>query len=180
MDQKAYEYRMRLSFAWNFRKDKEWVTGLSAQGLHLDKPGLFRYRFVRKESQRYVYRLDYQSLSGKALKDYLALYEDAGWELVGMVVGWRYFRKPYAPGETYELYTDSTSLKQFYARIQTVFLVIGMANFTIAGTNAINWYNNMRESSYSSLGGVVWLNFVIAALMGTGWYQLEKRKKRET
>jgi hypothetical protein len=178
MDQKAYEYRMRLSFVWNFRKDEDWLTRLSEQGLHLDKPGLFRYRFVRKESQRYVYRLDYQSLKVKALTDYLALYEDAGWELVGTIVGWRYFRKPYTPGETFELYTDPASLKQFYTRIQTVLLVIGMLNFIVAGTNAINW--SFRDSSFSTLGGIVGLNFAIAALMGIGWYQLEKRKKRET
>jgi hypothetical protein len=179
MNEKEYEYRTRLSFAWNFRKDEKWASGLSAQGLHLEKPGLFRNRFVRKDGERYVYRLDYHSLRGKALKGYLTLYADAGWEHIGTVVGWHYFRKDYAPGETFELYTDSASLKQFYVRIQKVFLVIGMTNFIIAGTNALNWYNNLRDS-FSSLAGSVGLNFIIAALMGIGWYHLEKRKKQET
>jgi hypothetical protein len=53
-------YKNRFSFVWNYKRDEVWLTGLSARGLHLNRPGMIRYRFDYDPSVRYEYRMDYQ------------------------------------------------------------------------------------------------------------------------
>jgi hypothetical protein len=51
------------------------------------------------------------------MADYLQLFEDAGWEHVGAMGGWQYFRKEAREGETPEIYTDAASKIKKYQRV---------------------------------------------------------------
>jgi hypothetical protein len=66
--------------------------------------------------------LDYKN-AGKDIAEYLQLFADGGWEHLGAMGGWQYFRKESAEGEMPEIYTDNASKIQKYQRV-LLFLVI--------------------------------------------------------
>jgi hypothetical protein len=97
---------------------------MAAAGLHLKQvslPGIYHFR--RGDPANIIYRLDYQTLKKKDRRSYLQLFHDAGWEHVGNMSGWEYFRKKVHSGEHPEIYSDVDSKIKKYHRIMT-YLVI--------------------------------------------------------
>lgn len=90
----ATEQKIRKWFwAWEDEKEENWLREMSKQGYHLKEP-LFigSYLFESGEPQEYIYRLDFMSTPRKEQETYLQLFQDAGWEHVGSLGGWQYFR----------------------------------------------------------------------------------------
>ena len=85
---------------WQDQEEETWLEEMSHQGWHLKQAHLAaQYDFVRGEPQNYLYRLDFQdSLKPKAKDEYLRLFADDGWEYLGPMGGWQYFRKPGGAG----------------------------------------------------------------------------------
>jgi hypothetical protein len=92
---------------------------MAQTGWHLSKVSLFgSYHFNSGDPAHIVYRLDYQPTSkARDLHEYLTFFEDAGWEYVGEMSNWRYWRKAVAPGETAEIFTDNESKVRKYRRL---------------------------------------------------------------
>ncbi len=111
-------------WAWQDEKEEAWLTEMAHQGLHLDDvpfPG--RYQFKSGEPADYIYRLDHQSLGAKDKDSYLQLFADAGWENIGEMGGWMYFRYKVTNGEAPEIYSDLASKIGKYQRVM-LYLVI--------------------------------------------------------
>jgi hypothetical protein len=175
-----FEYRTRFSFVWNYEKDESWLTDLSTQGLHLVKPGVFRNRFEKDSTVRYVYRMDYQKISGKdKLDEYKALFEDSGWEHVDSLFGWHYFRKPFREGESFDIYTDRLSLKLLFRRVQLTLGVVALANLSLLLLNAPKLFN---EKSSQVIGGtmafVVPLELFCVLLLTYGYLRFQQKIKK--
>lgn len=117
-------------WAWQDEKEEAWLRQMSQEGLHLASlgfPGF--YNFVAGEPANYVYRLDYITNS-KDYQNYLQLFKDAGWEHLGRMGGWQYFRTLAGEGELPEIYSDPDSKIQKYRRLLaylTIFLPIMIA-----------------------------------------------------
>ncbi|GFN32175.1 DUF2812 domain-containing protein [Paenibacillus xylaniclasticus] len=177
------EYRTRISFVWNYEKDEAWLTELSAQGLHLVRPGLFRNRFETDVNQRYVYKLDYHQLkSRKELDAYLVLFEDLGWEHTSSFLGWHYFRKPYVEGQSYNIYTDRTSLIHLWKRVQLMLFGIALANIPMLVLNLMNLFRYERASEIISsvIFSVTILQAVVLLLLLYGCLRFQNKMKRLT
>lgn len=104
---------------WHWEDDKEeaWLSQMAKQGLHLVRPApLARYSFAEGEPRDVVYRLDFVQ-SNKKDETYFQLFRDAGWEHVGEMIGWQYWRKEVKPGETAEIFTDAESKIRKYQRL---------------------------------------------------------------
>lgn len=111
-------------WAWDDEKEEKWLEEMSQNGWHLDNPGLpCVYHFIKGEPRRYSYRLDFRTGSFKSLKEYLQICRDAGWEMVGRMGTWYYFRKECQDGEEPEFYSDKASKIQKYSRL-LIFMVI--------------------------------------------------------
>jgi hypothetical protein len=110
-------------WAWEDEKEEAWLREMSLQGWHL-KSYQFpsNYTFDKEEPVDYVYRLDY-FIDRKDRENYLQLFRDAGWDHLGEMGGWQYFRKRTTNGEAPEIYSDNESKKKKYQRI-LLFLVI--------------------------------------------------------
>ena len=80
------------------------------------------YDFTAGEPRRDVYRMDYIT-DRKDYQNYLQLFRDAGWEHLGEMGGWQYFRKTAKEGEQPEIYTDNASKATKYQRLMTILIV---------------------------------------------------------
>jgi hypothetical protein len=128
--------RFKWFWACQDVEEEAWLGEMSKQGLHLKSPGCFhRYTFQAGAPREAVYRLDFLKRSEKT-EDYFQLIRDAGWEHLGEMNGWQYWRKAVQDGGTPEIFTDIESKIQKYQRLTASFstsagflLVIGLAVF---------------------------------------------------
>lgn len=80
-------------WAWQDQQEEAWLRSMSQKGWHLSSvglPGIYRFRIG--EPQDYVYQLDYQTHKKRDQQNYLQLFSDAGWEHLGQMSSWNYFR----------------------------------------------------------------------------------------
>ena len=110
-------------WAWDDEKEETWLRQMSKEGWHfksVSAPG--NYIFEQGEPVDYVYRLDY-FIDRKDLRSYLQIFEDTGWDHMGEMSGWQYFRIENRNGDVPEIYSDKTSKAKKYERL-TFFLII--------------------------------------------------------
>ncbi len=145
-------------WAWNDEQEEQWLTEMAQQGWHLQAPGVFgAYTFERGAPRNVVYRLDFKT-AGKDMAEYQQLFADGGWDYLGAMGGWQYFRKESIKGETPEIYTDNASKVAKYQRV-LLFLVALLPIFTIS-------LYNLRASSdlEGTLAGFVGVLSVVGSL----------------
>ncbi len=110
--------KFRWFWAWQDEKEESWLGEMAGRGYHLASvrlPGI--YTFNVGEPRNIAYRLDYQPSFKKDRDEYLQIFRDAGWEHIGEMSAWQYFRKEAAPGETPEIFTDNESKISKYKRL---------------------------------------------------------------
>ncbi|MCP4139689.1 MAG: DUF2812 domain-containing protein [Chloroflexi bacterium] len=110
-------------WAWEDEKEEVWLREMSQQGWHfksVSAPGF--YTFEKGDAADYVYRLDY-FIDRKDMPSYLQIFEDAGWDYMGEMAGWQYFRIESLDGSAPEIYSDKASKAKKYERL-ILFLVI--------------------------------------------------------
>jgi len=116
--------KFKWFWAWADEKEEKWLEVMSWQGWHLQElgfPGF--YHFVKGEPRNYSYCLDFRTGSLKSLEEYRQICRDSGWEELGRMGSWYYFRKECRDGEKPEFFSDRQSKVQKYQRL-TLFLVI--------------------------------------------------------
>jgi len=117
--------KQKWFWAWQDEKEEAWLAEMAQQGLHLNTvpfPG--SYRFKNGDPADHVYRMDYQSLKTKDKDSYLQLFADAGWEQVGEMGGWMYFRYDAAKGTAPEIFSDRESKIGKYQRVLTYLAIL--------------------------------------------------------
>jgi hypothetical protein len=108
--------KVKLFLLWQDQKEEAWLRQMAQQGWHLTSVAPLVYTFVRGDPRDVVYRLDY--LASKAdYEEYKQIFQDAGWELVGEMMSWQYFRKPAGADGPKEIYTDAESKVERYRRV---------------------------------------------------------------
>jgi hypothetical protein len=117
--------KRRWFWAWQDYKEEAWLESMSREGWHLQEVGLLSYTFERGEPREWVYRLDFRP-SRKA-SDYIEFVQGAGWQYIGKMSSWLYFRLPAEAGTPAELYTDSEGKVAKYQRIMGILVVTSPA-----------------------------------------------------
>ena len=83
----------------DYDKEEEFLTEMSRQGWHFISFRVFVYKFEKGQPVNYTYKLDYINDKKADKSNYLAMYEDCGWENVFEYPvpvrggAWEYFRK---------------------------------------------------------------------------------------
>ena len=127
--------RARWFWPWQDGKEEAWLEEMSTTGWHLTSVQLpCFYTFDKGEAQRNVYRLDYMLMKKDKLDEYLQIFRDAGWEYVGEMSNWRYWRKQVVMDETPEIFTDNESKIKKYQRM-LAYMVFFLVILTFIGTN---------------------------------------------
>ncbi|MBI5293994.1 MAG: DUF2812 domain-containing protein [Chloroflexi bacterium] len=136
----------RWFWAWDDEKEEAWLRGMAQKGWHFKSVSLpGNYTFEQGEPGDFVYRLDYFT-EKKDILNYLQIFQDAGWEYMGEMNGWQYFRKHAVAGEELDIYSDNESKAKKYQRI----LFILVAILPILMINVIN-LNKMTDSFAQAL-----------------------------
>jgi len=115
--------QFRWFWAWDDEKEEDWLEQMAQQGYHFQSvslPGF--YTFEQGEPRSDIYRLDYFT-NPKDRENYLQIFSDSGWEYMGEMNGWQYFRKQKSDSTANEIYSDPESKAQKYKRL-LLFLVI--------------------------------------------------------
>ena len=123
--------RWRLFWAWDDEKEEAWLREMARQGWHLRRPALLRYVFDRGEPADIVYKLDYNVLLRDRGEEYEALFRDAGWEYVGQVASWHYFRTPAGEGADPDIFTDTESRVAKYKRLVWILVLLLPSQFVL-------------------------------------------------
>ncbi len=76
----------------DFEEEENWLEEQHRNGWEFEKvTANYIYNFEKVSPEEVVYKLDYQM--SNPTDDYLQMYRDYGWEYLGSVMGWHYFRK---------------------------------------------------------------------------------------
>jgi Protein of unknown function (DUF2812) len=110
--------QIKWFWPWQDEKEEAWLEKMSQNGWHLKSVKLpCVYSFEKGEPCQYSYRLDYINANKGKLQEYLQIFQDAGWEYLGEMSNWRYWRKLVATGEIPEIFTDRESKLMKYKRL---------------------------------------------------------------
>jgi hypothetical protein len=112
-------------WGWEDNKEEAWLGKMSQNGLHLVSIGFpSLYTFTQGGPKNYVYRLDYIFPAKKEKNSYLQPFTDGGWEYLGEMANWQYFRKEAKSGEEPEIFADNASKIQKYRRLVFFLLIV--------------------------------------------------------
>jgi len=137
-------------WAWEDEKEEIWLCEMSQKGWHFKSVSLPGYYILEQgEPIDYVYRLDYFS-NRKDMDGYLQIFEDAGWDYMGEMNSWQYFRHEAVEGEMLEIFTDNQSKAKKYQRIM-FFLIILLPIFL----NFISISNQADKSDIIQIASIL-------------------------
>lgn len=130
----------RWFWPWQDEKEEAWLGEMSREGWHLQSVRLLcSYTFRKGQPTLYVYRLDYYRGQASSLTEYMQIFLDAGWEYLGELSNWRYWRKQDTGGEPAEIFTDRQSKIEKYRRLLGV-LAFFLVFLVFMGLNLLqNW-----------------------------------------
>ncbi len=154
--------QFRWFWAWDDEKEEAWLREMSQKGWHFKSvrlPG--NYTFEQGEPRDDVYRLDFFT-DRKDMVNYLQLFQDGGWEYLGEMNIWQYFRKPAVGGIAPEIFSDNASKAHKYQRV-TLILVILLPIFLECMN--IFWRSDREYMKPVSLIWAAWMIFYVFAML---------------
>ena len=166
--------KFKWIWAWEDDKEEAWLREMANQGLHLKSvgiPGI--YTFEQGSPRDVAYRLDYPD-ANKDYESYLQLFRDAGWEHVGQMSGWQYFRKNVTDGEVPEIFSDNESKAKKYKRVMAFVLML-MSILIISLTNLTERSGAFyRIFSFLMVFFILFFSYALFRL----WRRIEELKKK--
>lgn len=108
---------VKVIFAWEDEKEEKWLEQEAAKGWHLTSAQPYVYNFQKSNPEKVAIRLDFKNTLDKDYQEYLALFRDAGWELVSQFSNWHYFRIKAKTDEVPEIYNSDRTKAQKYRRL---------------------------------------------------------------
>ena len=108
----------------------------------------------------YIYRLD-NVTPKKDEQHYYQVFSDAGWEQIGAMGGWQYFRKEAKPGESPEIYTDPQSKIEKNRRLMLFLIILNPVYWSVLAISRGDSTNRFCDFIFYCLPGLMLL-FVIA------------------
>jgi hypothetical protein len=164
--------KVRFFGAWEDDREEVWLREMAAKGFHLKElPFPCVYTFQCGAPRDDSYRLDFATHRGPAdYQDYLQIFRDAGWEPIGRMGNWQYFRKPAIAGSAPEIYTDAESRIGKYRRLLG-FLVVFLPIMIVMATRT--W-----DGPYPFLGPLSAILLAFALLYAYAMVQILRRIRR--
>ncbi|HSG45349.1 MAG TPA: DUF2812 domain-containing protein [Anaerolineales bacterium] len=139
--------KFKWFWAWEDEKEEAWLGKMAREGWHLKKLGFpNKYKFESGDPRKDRYRMDFMA-DRKNYQNYLQLFQDAGWEHIGKLGGWQYFRTRKDRNDAPEIYTDTDSKIQKYQRLFSYLTIFFPVLFIFATRPIVetSWLANVYE-----------------------------------
>lgn len=127
----------KIFLAWQDQKEEKWLEEMASRGWFLDKVSPYLYSFRKAEPQKVVYRLDYKNSFAQDYAEYLSLFKDSNWQLVGMFSNWHYYMTTVNDQNSPEIFNSDRSRAQKYRRMLYFLVPLGL----LIVSPAINLFN---------------------------------------
>jgi hypothetical protein len=86
--------KIKLFFIWQDEREEAWLKELSVAGKRLDSVSFpFTYHFSSDSVKKYAYHLNTPKSPDTSNEAFRETFQNSGWEHVGRMNGWHYFRK---------------------------------------------------------------------------------------
>ena len=86
--------KFKLFFIWQDDKEEAWLNDLSVKEMRLDSVSFpFTYHFSSNDLKKYEYQLNTPKGPETSLELFNETFQKSGWENIGRMNGWHYFRK---------------------------------------------------------------------------------------
>ncbi len=134
--------KARWFWPWQDEQEESWLSEMSKKGWHLQSVSLpCIYTFGSGDALAYTYRLDYMPDSEAKKPEYQQIFRDAGWDYLGEMSNWRYWRKLPKPGEKAEIFSDNESKLRKYKRLlgYMVFFLFLLTYLGIMVWRGVGW-----------------------------------------
>ena len=151
--------KFRFFAVWREGKEAHWLQSMSAKGWHLKHVSFLSYVFEKGNPEDYTYALDFRIEVSTDMQEYLALIEDSGWQHIGCMGGWQYFRIATDMADGARIYSDVESLLGKYWRVLGVLCLSSLPLFTLFLTGSLN-RPGLTETP------LIYLIYTIATLLG--------------
>ncbi|MBM7578169.1 DUF2812 domain-containing protein [Jeotgalibacillus terrae] len=149
----------RIFWAWQDAEEEIWLRKMSNEGWKLKSYKSLRYTFEQITPEDAIYRLDYKTTTNEDLDEYIAIYEDAGWEHVAQFSGWHYFRSAENNSAAPDIYSDQASKIQKYSGLLTTLYISLLALLLLS----ISVFLNDSESVFFT--ALKWMYVIVIAIM---------------
>jgi len=136
--EKTTLWKFRFFAVWQEGKEVLWLKSMSAKGWHLKRVGFLSYEFEKGEPRDYEYTLDFRLEVREDMREYRGLIEDSGWQYLGHMGGWQYFRIEADKAAGAEIYSDTESLMGKYWRVVTILAISGLPLFIMFMSGSLN------------------------------------------
>jgi hypothetical protein len=143
--------KFKWFWVWQDNAEERWLEKMSHQGYHLTSVSLpCIYTFTKSEPVNYAYRLDYRRFSNREKRNYLQIFRDAGWEYLGEMAMWQYFRKQEKADEINEIFSDNASKIAKYHRVLSylgllwIILLFLVLDRFISLPPSLPWWGNVH------------------------------------
>ena len=157
--------RTNWFWPWQDEKEEAWLEKMSQEGWHLKSVQLpCIYYFGKGEPCRYIYRLDYMLTKKTEFQNYLQIFTDAGWEYIGEMSNWRYWRKLAVAGETHEIFTDTELKLTKYRRLLSI-MAFFLVFLVLIGMNMVLRQPGTEEYHSSLINGIYLIGKLIYAVL---------------
>ena len=122
----------KIFLAWKDEAEERWLGEMAQKGWGLKKFNCGLYTFEKMEPAEYIYKLDYKNNRKNDMDEYLAIFQEAGWEHAAQFSGWHYFRiKADHSAETPDIYSDTHSKAQKYRALSDAILYLTLSTLVI-------------------------------------------------
>lgn len=149
-------------FGWFSDKVETWLEGKAAEGWHLIKADrmLLRFHFVRGKPKKVRIIADYPA---EVSDEYVTIFQDAGWELVGKGLGWYIWRAEYVGENRPEAFNDINPLIERNHRLLKLIVICLVLQIPALLPNLIV---NLTKPSAAVTFGPVLVTLYVVLLAG--------------
>lgn len=161
--------------------EEEYLRKMHNDGWELSRPAHYTQTFRKTEPKDVVYKIDFLDNTDD-FSAYKKLYEDYGWEYIGMVNNFTYFRKD-AEGisdEDADIFSDNQSrfdmIKKIFRRklmpLLTIFFCCVLTNFM----NAFRSYSDTYGKIWLGVAGALVIVYIYAFVrFAAGYFRIKNK-----
>ncbi|MBT3274359.1 MAG: DUF2812 domain-containing protein [Spirochaetales bacterium] len=159
----------KFFFVWGEEKEEAFLEEMASQGQRLVHVGFGKYVFEPDNPRQMVYKFDFRSFDKIDEKEYLQLYEDAGWNFVSKFGGWSYFCREKSDDDIdLSLFNDNASRRQKYKRILIVLALTGFPLYY----QILIFFPLLDSSEAPEFGFYYFLKIIVTVLAGLHLFAL--------